>query len=85
VPFEPAGALVFNGPRCRGLERHAATPTDDAVQIRPVTFADSEAVLALWRVVFPEYGDPFHPQRRPGRLDGRSGVDRLKCTRGDQP
>jgi ribosomal protein S18 acetylase RimI-like enzyme len=41
-----------------------ATPTD-AVRIRPVTSADAEAVLALWRVVFPEYGDPSHPQRSP--------------------
>ncbi len=40
-----------------------ATSTADVVRIRPVTLADAEAVLALWRVVFPEYGDPFHPQR----------------------
>ncbi len=36
-----------------------------AVRVRPVTPADTEAVLALWRIVFPEYGDPSHPQRRP--------------------
>lgn len=33
------------------------------VDVRPVTPADADAVLALWRVVFPEYGDPSHPQR----------------------
>jgi ribosomal protein S18 acetylase RimI-like enzyme len=35
------------------------------VPIRPVTPADADAVVALWRVVFPEYGDPLHPQRSP--------------------
>ncbi len=33
------------------------------VIIRPVTPADTEAVVALWRLVFPEYGDPARPQR----------------------
>jgi len=37
-------------------------PTD-AVIIRPVTPADAEAVVSLWRVVFPEYGDPSYPHR----------------------
>jgi ribosomal protein S18 acetylase RimI-like enzyme len=27
--------------------------------------ADTEAVIALWRVVFPEYNDPARPQRDP--------------------
>lgn len=39
--------------------------------IRGVTAADAEAVLALWRVVFPEYGDPAHPQRDPAASVGR--------------
>ncbi len=30
-----------------------------------MTGADTEAVLALWRVVFPEYDDAAHPQRSP--------------------
>jgi ribosomal protein S18 acetylase RimI-like enzyme len=35
------------------------------LHVRPVTAADAEAVLALWRVVFPVYDDPAHPQRDP--------------------
>jgi len=35
--------------------------------IRTVGPADAEAVLALWRAVFPEYGDPTRPQRDPAR------------------
>jgi ribosomal protein S18 acetylase RimI-like enzyme len=35
------------------------------ITVRRVTAADAEAVLALWRVVFPEYGDPDRPQRDP--------------------
>ena len=35
------------------------------VTVRRVTPADTEAVLALWRVVFPAYADPAHPQRDP--------------------
>jgi ribosomal protein S18 acetylase RimI-like enzyme len=31
--------------------------------IRRVTAADVGAVVELWRVVFPEYGDPARPQR----------------------
>lgn len=38
---------------------------DPPVRVRPVTPADAEAVVALWRLVFPEYGDPSHPQRSP--------------------
>jgi ribosomal protein S18 acetylase RimI-like enzyme len=37
----------------------------EPIQVRPVTRADTEAVLALWRGVFPEYDDTAHPQRRP--------------------
>jgi len=33
--------------------------------IRPVTSADTEAVLSLWRQVFPEYDDPARPHRDP--------------------
>jgi ribosomal protein S18 acetylase RimI-like enzyme len=35
------------------------------VTIRPVARGDAEAVLGLWRAVFPEYGDASHPQRNP--------------------
>ncbi len=35
------------------------------VTLRRVTAADAEAVVALWRIVFPVYGDPSHPQRDP--------------------
>jgi ribosomal protein S18 acetylase RimI-like enzyme len=30
-----------------------------------VTTTDTDAILALWRVVFPEYTDPAAPQRDP--------------------
>jgi ribosomal protein S18 acetylase RimI-like enzyme len=33
--------------------------------IRPVTAADVEALLVLWREVFPEYADPQRSQRDP--------------------
>jgi ribosomal protein S18 acetylase RimI-like enzyme len=33
--------------------------------IRPVTADDTEAIVALWRDVFPEYNDPTRPQRDP--------------------
>ncbi|HEX9052531.1 MAG TPA: GNAT family acetyltransferase [Anaeromyxobacter sp.] len=36
-----------------------------SILVRPVARADADAVLALWSVVFPEYGDPSHPQRSP--------------------
>ena len=35
------------------------------IRIRPATPADTEAILALWAVVFPEYLDPAAPQRDP--------------------
>lgn len=35
------------------------------MKIRPVVAADTEAVVALWRRVFPEYADPDRPQRDP--------------------
>ena len=35
------------------------------IRIRTVAAADAEAVLVLWRVIFPEYGDASHPQRDP--------------------
>jgi ribosomal protein S18 acetylase RimI-like enzyme len=35
------------------------------IRIRPVVSADVQALVALWRVVFPEYSDPSHPQRSP--------------------
>lgn len=33
--------------------------------IRTVAAADRDAVIALWRAVFPEYADPDRPQRDP--------------------
>ena len=33
--------------------------------LRTVTSDDLDGVLALWAVVFPEYGDPGRPQRDP--------------------
>jgi ribosomal protein S18 acetylase RimI-like enzyme len=44
---------------------------DDEVRIRPVTAADREAVLTLWRVVFPEYDDATRPQRDPAAAIAR--------------
>jgi GNAT superfamily N-acetyltransferase len=35
------------------------------MRIRPVTAADRDTVIALWRDVFPEYADPQRPQRDP--------------------
>lgn len=35
------------------------------MKIRTVQAADAEAIVALWRVVFPEYEDPARPQRDP--------------------
>ncbi len=35
------------------------------MQIRPATQADMDALVELWRVVFPEYDDPSRPQRAP--------------------
>lgn len=37
----------------------------DRLEIRPVEAADTDAVVALWRDVFPEYDDPARPQRDP--------------------
>ncbi len=36
-----------------------------SLAIRAVTAADTDAVVDLWRLVFPEYGDPARPQRDP--------------------
>jgi ribosomal protein S18 acetylase RimI-like enzyme len=36
-----------------------------ALVIRTVTTADADAVVKLWRSVFPEYSDPDRPQRDP--------------------
>lgn len=33
--------------------------------VRTVTPLDTEAVLSLWCIVFPEYSDPARPQRDP--------------------
>jgi ribosomal protein S18 acetylase RimI-like enzyme len=33
--------------------------------VRPVVPADTDAVVGLWRIVFPEYNDPARPQRDP--------------------
>ncbi len=35
------------------------------MKIRAVGASDTEAVVALWRLVFPEYEDPLRPQRDP--------------------
>ncbi|HYD42401.1 MAG TPA: GNAT family acetyltransferase [Anaeromyxobacter sp.] len=35
------------------------------ISIRPVTRADVDAVLALWRAVFPEYAEPARAHRDP--------------------
>jgi len=35
------------------------------IAIRPVTPADAEAVLAVWRLAFPGYEDPRRPHRDP--------------------
>ena len=37
------------------------------VTIRPFAEADTEAVIALWLEVFPEYQDTSRPQRNPRR------------------
>ncbi len=41
------------------------------MMVRGATPQDAEAIVALWRVVFPEYADPARPQRDP-----RASVDR---------
>jgi ribosomal protein S18 acetylase RimI-like enzyme len=52
-----------------------ATPVSDLrIRIRPVTPGDTEGVLALWRVVFPEYDDPARPQRSPAASVARKLV-----------
>jgi ribosomal protein S18 acetylase RimI-like enzyme len=33
------------------------------MSIRQVTSSDTEVVVDLWRLVFPEYGDPLRPHR----------------------
>jgi ribosomal protein S18 acetylase RimI-like enzyme len=35
------------------------------ITVRPVTPLDADAVVSLWRIVFPEYSDPSRPQRDP--------------------
>jgi hypothetical protein len=35
------------------------------MKLRRVAAADTEAIIALWREVFPEYNDPARPQRDP--------------------
>lgn len=41
------------------------------IRIRPVTRADADAIVALWRTVFPEYGDPSKPHRSPSAAVAR--------------
>ena len=47
------------------------------LELRPITAADTEALLALWREVFPQYDDPARPQRAP-----RANLER-KLAQGD--
>jgi ribosomal protein S18 acetylase RimI-like enzyme len=37
-----------------------------AISIREIVANDTDAIVALWRSVFPEYFDPTKPQRAPG-------------------
>jgi len=41
----------------------AAPPA--SLRLRPATAADAGAVVALWRLAFPEYADPARPHRDP--------------------
>lgn len=41
------------------------------IQLRAVTHADSDGLIALWALVFPEYADPNKPHR-----DARSNIER---------
>ena len=41
------------------------------MNIRPILSSDTDAVVALWLVVFPEYSDPLRTHRDP-----RSNVER---------
>ena len=41
------------------------------MNIRRVAIGDVEAIIALWRDVFPEYNDPTRPQRDPRASIGR--------------
>ncbi len=36
-----------------------------SVTIRAVSPADTDALVALWSAIFPEYNDPKYPQRDP--------------------
>jgi ribosomal protein S18 acetylase RimI-like enzyme len=45
--------------------------SDPALRVRPVAPGDTEAVLVLWRLVFPEYGDTSNPQRSPAAAVAR--------------
>jgi hypothetical protein len=38
---------------------------ENPMNIRSVLGSDTDAVVALWLVVFPEYSDPTRPQRDP--------------------
>lgn len=42
-----------------------------SMTIRRVTADDTDALVAFWRLVFPEYGDPTRPHRDP-----RTNVER---------
>lgn len=42
-----------------------ALPMTDIVSIRCFNARDTEAVIALWQQVFPEYRNPDKPQRDP--------------------
>ncbi|HET9553397.1 MAG TPA: GNAT family acetyltransferase [Anaeromyxobacteraceae bacterium] len=46
-------------------------PAPSATAISSATSADVDAIVRLWALVFPEYGDPRAPQRAP-----RASVER---------
>ncbi|WP_179401574.1 GNAT family acetyltransferase [Burkholderia guangdongensis] len=50
-------------------------PAAEAIEIRPFDRADTEAVIALWRVAFPEYDEPTAPHR-----DARRAIEQKLAT-----
>jgi ribosomal protein S18 acetylase RimI-like enzyme len=52
-------------PATLGVALWPALGDHAGVFIHPVTDRDADAIVALWREVFPEYDDPTRPQRDP--------------------